>query len=282
MTERKLKLYFPSLIPRYRHAQKWRCLKGYGEAPLLSGRSAVKIVHCRFPAKSSKAVGKRILFFSDLHYTSKDAFLASELSEAVKKFHPDILLCGGDLCTDAISIDSLSPMLQELSRQIPCCVTIPGNWERGKSWLSVEFWQQFMGKHNWHFLCNSGLEVQDWGWIYGCDDISKGYPALLEKPSETRENIFLVHRPDTVIAVDRESPLDPFSLILCGHTHGGQIRLPFWGAITVPSFYGRRLACGLYQKKDSDTRMLISTGVNHASFPLRINCRRELLLIDFE
>ena len=282
MTERKLKLYFPSLIPRHRHARKWRCTKGYDDVSLYSGKGEIKVHHCRFIAKCAQASGKRILFFSDLHYSGRETSLAAELVEAVKNIKPDLLLCGGDLTADAIYIESLSPLLKELSQLVSCCIAVPGNWERGKSWLPLSFWQEFLNKNNWHFLCNQGKHIDNWGWVYGCDDISKGYPDLLESPPEDRENIFLVHRPDTVVTVDRSTPLDLFSLILCGHTHGGQIRLPFWGALTVPSFYGRQMACGLYEKCESNTRMLISTGVNHASFPLRINCRREIILIDFE
>ena len=222
------------------------------------------------------------MFFSDLHYSGKETSLAAELIDAVKELHPDLLLCGGDLVTDAIFINSLCPLLRELARHVPCCITVPGNWERGKSWLPLSFWYDFFNKNSWHFLCNQNKAVGNWGWIYGSDDISKGYPDLSDTPPEDLENIFLVHRPDTVVAVDRSYPLDDFSLILCGHTHGGQIRFPLVGALTVPSFYGRRMACGFYEKTDSDARMMISTGINHASFPLRLNCRREIILIDFE
>lgn len=282
MTEKQLRIYFPSLIPRYRHAQKWQCRRGYEDAPVADGSGSLKQLHFRFKARNKRAAGKRILFFSDLHYSSKVSSLAEELCAAVKKNAPDLLLCGGDICSDALSIKALPPILKKLAADVPCCATVPGNWERGKSWLPQSFWQDFMAENSWHYLCNQSLNAGEWGWIYGCDDISKGFPSLLESPPPDRENIFLVHRPDTVVAVDRESPLDPFTAVLCGHTHGGQIRFPFIGALTVPSFYGRRLACGLYEKNGSSVRMLVSTGVNHASFPLRINCRREIILIEFE
>jgi predicted MPP superfamily phosphohydrolase len=281
LTEKKLKLYFPSLIPRRRHAQKWQCQLGYGEAPLAVSEGSLKLVHCRLKARTIGAVGKKLLFFSDLHYSGRETALVEELCRTVKKISPDLLLCGGDLTTDAVSLPHLPSVLKELSRCAPLCAVVPGNWERGKTWLSQSFWQDFFAECSWHYLCNRGLDAESWGWVYGSDEISRGYPALSEVPSADRENIFLVHRPDTVIAVDREDPLDEFTLALCGHTHGGQIRLPFLGALMVPSFYGRRMGCGLYKKTNSDTCMIISTGVNHASFPWRINCRREVILIEF-
>ena len=282
MREKTLRLYFPALIPRYRHAEKWRCLKGYNAFPAVSEKGEIKAVCYRFKARNAGARGKRVLFFSDFHYTPQESLLADELCSLISRLKADLLLCGGDLCSDAVFIKDLPPLLDKLSQCAPLCAAVPGNWERGKTWLAPHFWHDMFQKHNWHYLCNDALDAGSWGWIYGCDDISRGYPGLLRTSPEDRENIFLVHRPDTVIAVDRETPLDDFTFSICGHTHGGQIRVPFLGALTVPSFYGRRMACGLYAKKESDTRMLISTGVNHASFPWRINCRREILLIEFE
>ena len=281
MTEKRLKLYFPSLIPRHRHAKKWRCQKGYGEAPLAVSEGVLKLVHYRLKARTTAASGKKVLFFSDLHYSGRETALVAELCSTIRNLSVDLVLCGGDLTTDAVSLQHLPPVLKDLSQCAPLCAVVPGNWERGKCWLSQPFWQNFFAECNWHYLCNKGIAIGDWGWIYGCDEISRGYPVLSETPSDTKENIFLVHRPDTVIAVDRESSLDDFTLALCGHTHGGQIRLPFLGALMVPSFYGRRMGCGLYTKEDSDICMIVSTGVNHASFPWRINCRREVILIEF-
>lgn len=282
MREKILKLYFPALIPRYCQAKQWQCLKGYDAAPVVSGNGRIKIVRCSFKARTPAAAGKKILFFSDLHYSSEKLSLADELCSLISALKADLLLCGGDLCADAVDIKLLPGLLDKLAQCAPLCAAVPGNWERGKTWLSQQFWQELFQNHKWHYLCNKALEAGDWGWIYGCDDISRGFPAILETLPGSREKIFLVHRPDTVVAVDRETPLDDFTLSLCGHTHGGQIRLPLLGAVAVPSFYGRRMDCGLYAKKNSDTRMIISTGVNHASFPWRINCRREVLFIEFE
>ena len=281
MKKKILPLYFPALIPRHRQAQKWHCLAGYNAAPVLFHEGEIKVIKCPFKARHNSASGKKILFFSDLHYSQNEEFLAESLFKIAKETKPDLILCGGDLCSDAVSVNFLGSVLEKLAACAPCCAAIPGNWERGKNWLPPMFWENFFNQYHWHFLCNRELNTGDWGWIYGCDDISKGYPALLTSLPADRETIFLAHRPDTVIAVDRETPLNDLSLILCGHTHGGQIRLPLLGAITAPSFYGRRLVCGLYGKENTDARMIVSTGVNHASFPWRINCRREVLLIEF-
>lgn len=58
------------------------------------------------------------------------------------------------------------------------------------------------------------------------------------------------------------------AVILVGHTHCGQVALPFYGAITVPSDYGTRYACGRYD--EGGKTMIVSGGVGTSVIPLRL------------
>lgn len=69
-------------------------------------------------------------------------------------------------------------------------------------------------------------------------------------------NILLYHSPDLVYELKAEDKVD---LMLSGHTHGGQVRLPIIGAIFTGSLYGRKLQKGLYQIHD--TLLYISRGI---------------------
>jgi predicted MPP superfamily phosphohydrolase len=64
-----------------------------------------------------------------------------------------------------------------------------------------------------------------------------------------------------------------FDLMLAGHTHGGQIRLPVIGPIFSPSRYGVRYASGTFFR--APTLMHVSRGLS-GTRPLRFNCRPEL------
>ena len=282
MTELINSIYFPASVPRYRHAALWRCLETYDDAELLPAHGRIKIVRYLIKAAADRARGKKIIFFSDLHYSGKEKELVLELAGKIKQLSPDLILCGGDFTANAAELKELPECLEILAGCSPLCITVPGNWERGKEWLDQKFWHSFFAGSRWHYLCNESMPVEDWGWVYGSDDNSRGNPDVLELPPEKRQNILLVHRPDTVVYLDWERKINDFHLAVCGHTHGGQIRLPFIGALTAPSFYRTRFTGGVFARNDSDCRMIVSTGVHHASFPWRFNCRREVILLEFQ
>lgn len=282
MRDKISKLYFPASLPRHRHAARWRRLLGYGEVPLLDMPGKLKVARYAFPAAVPAAAGKKVLFFADLHCGPRTAALADELESKVEALAPDLLLCGGDLTAGAVDLDLLPPLLKRLSEHVENCIAIPGNWERGKSWLPQEFWHDFFARSGWHYLCNEGMCIGDWGWIYGCDEMFQGAPGIMDDAPAGREKVALIHRPDTVVFLDWRDELEGYDLALCGHSHGGQIRLPFVGPLTASSFYRRKFDCGLFGREGSELRMLISSGVNHASFPWRFNCRREIVLLEFE
>ena len=84
--------------------------------------------------------------------------------------------------------------------------------------------------------------------------------------------LFLYHTPDLV---ERVPPTD---LYLAGHTHGGQISIPFFGALVTLSRYGKRFERGLYQV--GSTRLYVHPGIGvEPVIPLRLGVRPEVLLV---
>jgi predicted MPP superfamily phosphohydrolase len=84
--------------------------------------------------------------------------------------------------------------------------------------------------------------------------------------------ILLSHSPDQLPWARRNG----FDLMLAGHNHGGQIRLPYFGALIAPSWYGCRYAGGLYC--EPPTLLHVSRGLC-AIHPIRLNCAPELALL---
>ena len=67
-------------------------------------------------------------------------------------------------------------------------------------------------------------------------------------------------------------------LILAGHLHGGQIYLPFIGALSVPSKYGNKLVRGLIE--ETRNKMLVTNGLGTSILPIRLGAVPEIIVIN--
>lgn len=259
--------------------KNWRRGTGYSTRDRLC-RGAADLVVYRLPAPIPAAAGRKIAFISDFHYNGSQLqkkilhCLCCYLSD----IKPDLLLLGGDMCSDSDSIDLIPEALQQLSRVIPQAYAVPGNWERGKAWIPASKWKKIFASGGFDIGFNEFRTVGDIQ-IFCADDPAYGNPILPDCWEEDKLHILLVHRPDTVIALDAPEFSAPH-LALCGHTHGGQIRFP-WGAFFAASIYGCALDYGLFCHRKNDFRMIVTSGLGQMSFPWRINCRREMVLLEF-
>lgn len=89
-------------------------------------------------------------------------------------------------------------------------------------------------------------------------------------------SVVLMHNPDTFEEWSRPGA----HLILSGHTHGGQVNIPYYGPPVVPSQYGIKYAHGLFQK--ADTQMYVNRGVGALFPPVRFNCRPEIAVFHLQ
>jgi len=103
----------------------------------------------------------------------------------------------------------------------------------------------------------------------GEDDL----PGTLAQVTTDDPVILLAHEPD----IFRHVP-DRVSLTLAGHTHGGQIRLPFVPPVWAPSSYGARYAYGHIVERGR--HMIVSGGLGCSKVPLRLGVPPEILRVD--
>ena len=87
------------------------------------------------------------------------------------------------------------------------------------------------------------------------------------------KNIVLMHYP----AWARLFTDQKFDLLLAGHSHGGQVRIPFYGPIMVP-FGVDEYDLGLFQTKAGP--LYVSSGIGWYPIPVRFNCRPEITVIE--
>jgi uncharacterized protein len=89
--------------------------------------------------------------------------------------------------------------------------------------------------------------------------------------------LLLYHSPDLMPEASRAG----IDLYLCGHTHGGQIRLPLWGAVVTSSKYGRRYAMGRYQAGNTTLYVSRGLGLEGKGAPrMRFLCPPEMELFE--
>ncbi len=265
-------------LQRLRH---WTTVTDYAGAEILR-HGPIDVVRYPIRVDLHRLTGRKLAFISDVHpHAGKAARHRTELvAQLLRELAPDYLLLGGDMIYDSCDLAAFHELLGKI-RDIAPTMAIPGNWERGKEWLSPAFWRECYRKYGMHFLCNRGYADGDF-FFYGVDDFYNGYPRLPAlMPENETFNILLAHNPDTVIGLDTEDALRPYRLILCGHTHGGQIRLPFLGPLYTSCRCGLRLACGRFRREGFDSELIVSCGIGNRRFPGRFRCRREIVLIEF-
>jgi len=84
----------------------------------------------------------------------------------------------------------------------------------------------------------------------------------------------LAHTPDEFPKMPSDA-----NLTLSGHTHGGQIRLPFVGALFTASRYQNKYAQGYIEEKGK--KLIVTRGLGESILPVRFNCKPEIVVIEF-
>lgn len=230
--------------------------------------------------------GFRIAHVSDLHNAEmgKDN---RNLLEMLKNAQPDIIVITGDIIDSRRTDTDTAIKFVYAAAEIAPCYYVEGNHETRLP-EEYEILKNSMEEAGVTVLENeSAIIEKDGGYICvaGVKDptsvsaVSEEYGNVMREflqavPTDDTFCILLAHRPE-LFDIYCEYGAD---LVLSGHAHGGQIRLPFIGGIYVPNQ-------GLFPEfteglhvKDS-TSMVISRGIGNSSFPLRFNNRPEVILI---
>ena len=104
----------------------------------------------------------------------------------------------------------------------------------------------------------------------------RAVPRVLEQRPADIFAIFLHHYPDEIREVSRQG----VDLYCAGHTHGGQVALPFYGALVTFSRFGKRYESGLY--REGLTALYVNRGIGMEGGALRVRfcARPEITVID--
>jgi hypothetical protein len=246
----------------------------------LQGRLRTSTLSLDLSAASGVAKRRplRVAFASDFHAGGlTDDRLLEHACEALAGFQPDVLLLGGDFVTArAMDIRRVSPMLEAIAAPLGKFAVL-GNHDirAGEHRIMSD-----LERSGIHLIANHHVTVRAASGpvsICGLDDATHGLPRgdlALDSASERR--IVLMHSPEGLQAIgDRH-----FDLALCGHTHGGQVALPWGAPIVMPGGpLNRRYSRGHHQVGGTRPRtLLVSRGVGCSGFPVRLFAAPEVHL----
>jgi uncharacterized protein len=215
----------------------------------------------------------RIAFLTDTHVTSymRRTFYR-ECVARVNAFDPDIVLLGGDFVTWRKDIPLMADVLLTGLTAREGVFAVLGNHDY---WSNGDDVRAAMEGRGVKFIINGNVQLRRNGEhlsILGIDEVYRGTPdvdAAFKGIGENEPCIGVSHHPDIMDELDGRR----LDLLVCGHTHGGQIRLPFFGPIVIPSRHEGEFAEGFHRIRN--VLLYVSRGIG-AVPPLRILCRPEV------
>lgn len=223
----------------------------------------------------------RVAHLTDLHHGSLIPLSQVESwVQATLQQRPDLILITGDFISDSQDYARIHDLGRVLS-QLKAPLGVYGVWGNHDYALFyperlMEF-EQVLRQAGIRLLNNAAVQLRPDLQLAGIDDLWKGMPNLNTALQNLKRDIgvlLMSHNPDILPKVP-----EWVDLTVCGHTHGGQIRLPLAGAIHVPSRFGERFAQGFVQ---GPARGFVSRGLGVTGVPFRLLCDAELVMLNLQ
>jgi len=216
----------------------------------------------------------RVVHISDIHSDEKPR-LEEKLPAAIAEQKPDLIVFSGDSLNSPEGLPVFRKCLTEISRIAPTYV-VRGNWD---AW----YWknQNLFGETGVKQLNGIAERLEIHGvpiWLAGVfvGDEEK-VPETLGQIPKDEFSIFLFHYPDLIEEVSRAE----IDLYCAGHTHGGQVAMPFYGALVTFSKFGKKYEGGTYQVNKTRLNVNRGIGMEGGSTPrVRFWARPEITVID--
>ncbi len=250
----------------------------------------VRLLTRFYTIESSKISSKvRIALVTDLHSCSYGDNQRT-LVDAIDAQSPNVVLLGGDIFDDRIKDNGTELFLKAIGGKYPCYY-VAGNHEYYCGKIYFEEKMAMLRKYGVEIITGKAVELYINGeYINLCgaddpdsfdlvspDDFEKQFPKMSKIAENGYFALLLSHRPEYF---DVYASYD-FDLVLCGHAHGGQWRIPYLlnGLFAPHQGLFPAYAGGLYEK--SGTTMIVSRGLARETTTVpRIFNRPELVIVD--
>lgn len=230
--------------------------------------------------------GMKIVQLSDIHLDEfTEPFLLREAIHQINRMQPDVVLLTGDYVSAQVLPQKMTlnaaAECARLLKQIACPhrYAILGNHDY---WAGADQVVEALHQNGIPVLRNASVPIEIGRgriWIGGIEDPLCGKPDLgLAIPTSIRNLreepvILMCHAPDFVDELVRHPAAPSIALVLSGHTHGGQVRLPLLGALHLPPG-GRKYIQGWFPL--GTMQLYVNRGIGSVGVPFRFDCRPEI------
>ena len=218
----------------------------------------------------------RVLFLSDLQIREKSGYRENWILSQLTKQKVDLIVTTGDLFDEPAGMPAAVEFLDRIANHAPTFAII-GNWEHW-SRADLEKYREDLEERGVPLLRNQN-RVFSWQGqqisILGVDDPGQhlhNLPLAMKGVPPASLKILLAHAP-IIFPLAETNQID---LVFAGHTHGGQVRLPFNDPLFLPP------GCGPYwygTYKKNESTMLVTSGVGTSILPIRFWCRPEIVFL---
>ena len=244
------------------------CLSAFWLEP-----ASLTVVEERISLRWSAQGSMRIAILTDLHVGSPFNGIAKlrEIVDRTNAAGPDIVCILGDLVIQGViggrfvAPEDIAAELKRL-RATAGVVAVLGNHD---AWLNHERVRSALERNGIRVLEETAARRETPAgplWIAGISDLWTGRHDITTALAAVKDDgapvILLTHNPDVFPLVP-----DHVALTLAGHTHGGQVRIPFVGRPIVPSQFGQRFAAG--HVVEGGRHLFVATGLGTSILPVR-------------
>lgn len=259
----------------------WGIITIYGLAGTLRPAEVEKL-ELKIPGLAAKDDGLRVVQISDLHISWWNSRAEMDrIGEKVKDLNPDLLLITGDIADhNPEYVNAFADGLEQVKPRLGRYAII-GNHDVYTDAEAVAERMEARGfrmlrrelvnlREQGADLALGGMDDSGLNWT-GADPDEKDIAKIIARAPSDLVIIWLGHRPSCFEVIKGL----PVALTLAGHTHGGQLKLPFgWPGLADLGF---ARTSGFYQ--ENGQMLYVSRGMGTVGWPFRINCPAEITLI---
>ena len=225
--------------------------------------------------------GLKITQLSDLH-SKNFGKMEERILVSLRTLNPDFIFITGDMVDwTTKDLESCAGFWQKLSESYPGKIFgVFGNHEHRNPKLKTI--KSLLDESGIKILVNESVELKkenQFIYLIGVDDPHLKHDDVekaIQGVKAEIPKIMIAHSPEILRNIkDRD-----IDLVLVGHTHGGQINVPFITDFFLPLKYDKKYKKGLF--KEDSTSMYVNRGIGTTTFPFRLNSFPEITLITLE